>query len=87
MASSSTAWSSEVAADPLRVVAVDHTDASVAKALRRHADRCLTVGTGARNLPALRLYGQFGFAEVGRRAVGSEMLEVVRLRRPGATSP
>jgi ribosomal protein S18 acetylase RimI-like enzyme len=54
--------------------------ALVAAVIREFAFRSLTVSTGARNLPALGLYAQFGFVEFGRRRVGEEQLEVVELR-------
>jgi ribosomal protein S18 acetylase RimI-like enzyme len=42
----------------------------------------ITVQTGARNGPALALYGQHGFVEHRRWFVGREPLELVKLRRP-----
>ena len=41
----------------------------------------LVVQTGAKNVPALNLYAQFGFAERERFSVGSEPLEIVVLCR------
>jgi ribosomal protein S18 acetylase RimI-like enzyme len=46
------------------------------------SSRALTVSTGLQNAPALALYAQFGFVEVGRRLVGSEELPVAEFRRP-----
>lgn len=43
----------------------------------------LTVQTGAKNGPALALYGQFGFVELRRWLVGREPLELVKLWRTG----
>jgi ribosomal protein S18 acetylase RimI-like enzyme len=53
--------------------------------LHRWSHGSLTVQTGAKNLPALALYAQFGFVEFRRWLQGSESLELVKLRRsPGA---
>jgi ribosomal protein S18 acetylase RimI-like enzyme len=41
----------------------------------------LTVQTAAANLPALALYARFGLKEYRRWTVGSEPLELVKLRR------
>lgn len=57
--------------------------ALVAAVLREFTFRRLTVSTGARNLPALALYAEFGFVEFSRRLVGEEQLEVVELRLNG----
>lgn len=46
------------------------------------SSRALTVSTALQNAPALALYAQFGFVEVGRRLVGSEELPVAQFRRP-----
>lgn len=46
-----------------------------------HGVNGLTVQTGAKNVPALALYEQFGFVELRRWLVGREPLELVRLRR------
>ncbi len=45
----------------------------------------MTVQTAAKNLPALALYGKFGFVENDRWSVGAEALELVRLHRPGTS--
>ena len=58
--------------------------ALVAAVLREFTFRRLTVSTGARNLPALALYAEFGFVEFSRRLVGEEQLEVVELRLNGS---
>ena len=42
----------------------------------------LTVQTGAKNLPALALYREFGFVEYRRWLVGSEPRELVKLSKP-----
>ena len=44
----------------------------------------LTVQTGVKNLPALRLYARHGFIEVRRWFAGREPIELIKLRRPGA---
>ena len=54
--------------------------ALIAAVFSEFAFRGLTVSTGARNLPALALYAEFGFVEFSRRLVGEEQLEVVELR-------
>jgi ribosomal protein S18 acetylase RimI-like enzyme len=54
--------------------------ALLAAVIREFAFCGLIVSTGARNLPALALYAQFGFVEFSRRLVGEEQLEVVALR-------
>lgn len=53
----------------------------LATALEQCAHTVLTVSTGAKNAPALALYAQFGFQECRRRLVGSEPVEVIKLRR------
>ncbi len=52
--------------------------------LAAHGGGELTVQTGAKNLPALTLYGQSGFVEVRRWRVGREPLELVKLHRPAS---
>jgi ribosomal protein S18 acetylase RimI-like enzyme len=51
--------------------------------LRRFGSQAVVVSTAAGNLPALALYGRFGFTELGRRCAGS--MELVQLGR--ATMP
>jgi ribosomal protein S18 acetylase RimI-like enzyme len=53
----------------------------LAAALEECQHAVLTVSTGAKNARALALYTEFGFKEYRRRLLGSEMLELVRLRR------
>jgi ribosomal protein S18 acetylase RimI-like enzyme len=53
----------------------------LAAALQQCAHAVLTVSTGAKNAPALALYAQFGFQEYRRRLLGSEPVEVIKLRR------
>lgn len=50
--------------------------------LRRFPAQALIVSTGVANIPALALYERFGFAERGRRFVGT--LELVQLCRPSS---
>jgi GNAT superfamily N-acetyltransferase len=60
----------------------------LAEVLKHYGGGPLTVQTGARNGPALSLYGECGFVEASRWLVGPEPLEIVRLRRaPGWTGP
>lgn len=59
----------------------------LAAVLAEHGGGELTVQTGANNLPALALYTQAGFVELRRWLVGREPLELVKLRRPAATTP
>ena len=60
--------------------------ALLAELLRRHGAGSLTVQTGTKNAPALRLYEPFGFVAVRRWVVGQESLEIVKLRRfPSST--
>jgi ribosomal protein S18 acetylase RimI-like enzyme len=54
----------------------------MAAVLAAHDGEELTVQTGAKNLPALALYAQVGFVELGRWLVGREPLELIKLRRP-----
>jgi ribosomal protein S18 acetylase RimI-like enzyme len=61
--------------------------ALVAAVLSEFTFRGLTVSTGARNVPALALYAQFGFVELSRRLVGEERLEVVELRLNSSDLP
>jgi ribosomal protein S18 acetylase RimI-like enzyme len=51
--------------------------------LEQHGAQTITVQTGARNLPALALYAQFGFIETQRWLIGSEPLELIELQRNG----
>jgi ribosomal protein S18 acetylase RimI-like enzyme len=51
------------------------------EALKRYEDYVVTVSTGAKNLPAVRLYQDLGFVEYARCTVGPEALELVKLRR------
>jgi len=56
----------------------------VSSAVAKHGAVALTVQTGAKNIPALALYALYGFNEYRRWLVGSEPLELVKLRRlPG----
>ena len=48
----------------------------------QYGTKDLTVQTGVKNLPALRLYARHGFAEICRWLVGREPLELIKLRRP-----
>jgi len=54
--------------------------------VQRYGDGALTVQTGARNEPALKLYSQLGFAEIRRWLVGREPLELVKLLRTPPTA-
>jgi GNAT superfamily N-acetyltransferase len=68
------------------VVAPENQRQGIAKLLvtavvRQYGDRALTVQTGAKNVPALTLYAQFGFVEFRRWLAGREPLELVKLRR------
>jgi len=56
----------------------------LAAALEQSGHTVLTVSTGAKNARALALYEQFGFSEYRRRRLGSELLEVIKLRRTRA---
>ena len=56
----------------------------LAAALEQSGHAVLTVSTGAKNARALALYEQFGFSEYRRRRLGSELLEVIKLRRTRA---
>ena len=60
--------------------------ALLVEVLRRHGAGCLTVQTGTRNAPALRLYERLGFVRVRHWVVGPESLEVVKLRRFSPTA-
>jgi len=51
------------------------------EALKRSDGYVVTVSTGAKNLPAIRLYQDLGFVEYARCTVGPEALELVKLRR------
>lgn len=53
----------------------------LAAALEECGNAETTVSTGAKNIPALLLYAEFGFVECGRYVVGSEQLELVNLCR------
>jgi len=53
----------------------------LAAALEQCQHAVLTVSTGAKNARALALYTEFGFKEYRRRLLGSEPVELVRLRR------
>lgn len=59
----------------------------LAAALHECRGSTVTVSTGAKNAPALALYGSFGFVERGRRTVGPEALSVIELRRPEPGPP
>jgi ribosomal protein S18 acetylase RimI-like enzyme len=54
--------------------------------LSQSSQRCVAVSTGARNVPALALYAQFGFVEVRRSFFTDPPLEVVHLERPASES-
>jgi GNAT superfamily N-acetyltransferase len=54
------------------------------RAIAQHPACDFTVQTGARNAPALALYGRFGFEACGRLFVGTERLALVQLRRPAS---
>jgi ribosomal protein S18 acetylase RimI-like enzyme len=56
----------------------------VTEALQRSEGHVVTVSTGAKNLPAVRLYQDLGFVEYARCTVGPEELELVKLRRARA---
>ncbi len=55
----------------------------LAAALSECKGAVITVSTGAKNSPALALYEEFGFVEYMRQTIGSEALELVKLRREG----
>lgn len=62
-----------------------HQRQGIARALMQHVLRqadgvVLSVVAAARNLPALALYQQLGFAEYRRGSLGDEALEVIKLR-------
>jgi ribosomal protein S18 acetylase RimI-like enzyme len=44
----------------------------------------LAVETGVKNVPALRLYARYGFVEIRRWNADRELIELIKLRRPGA---
>ena len=54
----------------------------VQEALQRGPGMVFAVSTGAKNTPALALYGQFGFVVYRDGTVGPEQLPLVKLRRP-----
>jgi ribosomal protein S18 acetylase RimI-like enzyme len=60
--------------------------ALMVEVLQRHGAGCLTVQTGMRNAPALRLYERLGFVRVRRWVVGPESLEIVKLCRVPSTA-
>jgi hypothetical protein len=53
----------------------------VRRVIEEHGAGALTVSTGVRNLPALRLYAGFGFREHRRWSV--EGIPMLTLLRPG----
>jgi ribosomal protein S18 acetylase RimI-like enzyme len=53
----------------------------LAGALKQSEGHVVTVSTGAKNLPAVRLYQKLGFVEYARCTIGNEALELVKLRR------
>ncbi len=55
--------------------------ALMTEALRRSAGLDLSVATGAKNAPALALYGQLGFVVYRHGTLGAEALHIVKLRR------
>ena len=61
--------------------------ALMAEALRRSAGLALSVTTGAKNTPALALYGQLGFVVYRHGTLGTEELHIVKLRRAAAATP
>jgi ribosomal protein S18 acetylase RimI-like enzyme len=52
----------------------------LADALQRARGMVVSVCTGANNLPALRLYQEFGFTEYRRGSIGPENLALVKLK-------
>lgn len=55
--------------------------ALVGAVVAEHGHKPMFVQTGAKNVPALALYAQYGFNEIDRWFAGEEPLELVRLRR------
>ncbi len=53
----------------------------VCAAIARNPSEALVVSTGAKNERAIRLYDSLGFTETSRVIVGSESLELIRMRR------
>lgn len=53
----------------------------VQSVIAAHGRRDITVSTAVRNMPALALYAELGFAEGQRQTVGAESIEIVRLHR------
>jgi ribosomal protein S18 acetylase RimI-like enzyme len=53
----------------------------VAAAMRRGAGAVFAVVTAGLNVPALALYGEFGFVEYRRGEIGPERVALVKLRR------
>jgi ribosomal protein S18 acetylase RimI-like enzyme len=60
--------------------------ALVTAMIERHHTSEFTVQTAAANAPALALYAEFGFKEYRHWALGSEPLELVKLRRAPAAA-
>lgn len=56
----------------------------IAAVVAQHATQTVTVSTDVKNIPAITLYKQFGFAECQRRLMQSSnhTLELALLRRP-----